>query len=298
MIRNIKSLRMKYTWLVEKYLEGELKGEELHNFELEILKNPEIAEEVELVRNLDAFARKHFTTFTASRALLEDPGEMPDHLDEASLKNNLESLKIQKIDESDPNYHDFRKKIRAVSLKHYLKITAKNKVIIPGYIIWTAAACVTLLIAVSLPGIFNRNKSENLHSVYASFYAPYPADLLARGKTLPPADPYTMGLNEYLESNYESALSYFNEVGAENEINKSIYLLKGICLMETGNFKNAIIAFSSLSDDPILNDFGKWYTALCYLELEQPDNARKLFREISQREGYYRNLSRMVLKSL
>jgi len=289
---------MKYTWLVEKYLDGDLKGEELRDFELEILKNPDVAEEVERVRNLDAFSRKHFATLTAAQVLLEDPREIPDSLDEASLKNDLEILKIQKINESDPEYQDFRKKVKAVSLKHYLKITAKNKIIVPGYIIWTAAACFALLIAISLLSVFNNNNTENLHSVYASFYDPYLADLLARDKTLVPADPYTMGLNEYLKSNYGSALSYFNEVGTENEINKSIYLLKGICFMETGNYENAILAFSSLSDDPILNDYGHWYTGLCYLELEQPDNARELFREISRREGYYRNLSRMVLKSL
>ena len=289
---------MKYTWLVEKYLDGELKGEELHNFELEILKNPEVAEEVERVRNLDAFSRKHFATLTAAQTLLEDTSEIPNPLDEASWKNDLESMKIQKINESDPEYQDFRKKVKAVSLIHYLKITAKNKIIVPGYIIWTAAACFALLIAISLLSVLNNNNTENLHSVYASFYDPYPADLVARDKTLVPADPFTMGLNEYLKSNYGSALSYFNEVGTANEINKSIYLLKGICLMETGKYENAILAFSSLSDDPILNDFGQWYTGLCYLQLEQPDNARGLFKEISLRKGYYRNLSRMVLKSL
>ena len=30
---------MKYTWLVEKYLEGELSGDALRKFEIEILTN-------------------------------------------------------------------------------------------------------------------------------------------------------------------------------------------------------------------------------------------------------------------
>jgi hypothetical protein len=46
---------MKYTWLVEKYLEGELSGEALRKFELEILRKPEVAEEVERVRSMHHF---------------------------------------------------------------------------------------------------------------------------------------------------------------------------------------------------------------------------------------------------
>ena len=46
---------MKYTWLVEKYLEGELSGEALRKFELEILRKPEVAEEVERIRSLQKF---------------------------------------------------------------------------------------------------------------------------------------------------------------------------------------------------------------------------------------------------
>ena len=46
---------MKYTWLVEKYLEGELKGEALRKFELEILRKPEVAKEVEKIRSMNNF---------------------------------------------------------------------------------------------------------------------------------------------------------------------------------------------------------------------------------------------------
>jgi tetratricopeptide (TPR) repeat protein len=289
---------MKYTLLVEKYLDGELKGEELRNFELEILKNPEVAEEVERIRNLDAFSRKQYARSTATQELLEDPNEIPHFLDESSLKNDLEIMKIQKINELDPDYHDFRRKVKAVSLQHYFKFTAKNTIIVPGYIIWIAAACFAFLIAISLLNIFTGNKPENLHNVYSSFYDPYPADLPVRDKAFVPTDPYTMGLNEYLKSNYGSALSYFNEVESGSINYKSIYLLKGICLMETANFEDAILVFRNLSNNPILNDYGQWYTGLCYIELQLPEKARELFKELSRREGYYRKMSRQVLKNL
>jgi hypothetical protein len=289
---------MKYTRLVEKYLDGEMKGEELSNFELEILKNPEVAEEVERVRNLDAFSRKQYAILASTQELLEDPEDMPHSIEESSLKNDLESLKIQKINVSDQDYQDFRKKVKAISLKNYLKITTKNKILVPGYIIWIAAACFALLLAISLLNVFTGNKPEDLHNVYANFYNPYPADLLLRDKAYLPTDPYTIGLDEYLKSNYGSALSYFNTVESGNIKNKSIYLLKGICLMETENFEDAILAFRNLSDDPVLNDYGQWYTGLCYIELKLPDKARELFKELSHKEGYYKKMARQVLKDL
>ena len=159
---------MKYTWLVEKYLEGELKGEELHNFELEILKNPEIAEEVERIRNLDAYSRKQYDLLTATHELLEDPDDIQLSVEEAVIKNDLESLKIQEISENDPDYHDFRKKVRAVSLRNYLKATAHNKILVPGYAIWTAAACFILLLTFTLLSNFTDKENKNRHDVYAS----------------------------------------------------------------------------------------------------------------------------------
>ena len=298
MIRNTRNLKMKYTWLVEKYLDGELKGEELHNFELEILKNPEIAEEVERIRNLDAFSRKQYDLLTAAHELLEDPDDIQLSLEEAIVKNDLESLKIQEISENDPDYLDFRKKVRAVSLKNYLKATAFNKILVPGYALWTAAACFLILLTFTLLSVFTDKGNKNLHDVYASFYQPYQADRQVRDNSIIAADPYVMGLSEYVKSNYKQALVFFDEVESGNEINKAIYLLKGICLMETGKYEDAILEFGFLSGDPVLNDFGQWYTGLCYIELNQTEEARKLFRALAGQEGYFRDMSGMVLKKL
>jgi hypothetical protein len=289
---------MKYSRLVDKYLEGEMKGEELRNFELEILKNPEVAEEVERLRSLNSFAKKQYEILSSTHELLEDPENMADSLEESSMKNDLESMRIHKINESDPGFMDFRKKVKAVSLKTYLRYTTKNKILIPAYVIWIAAACITILLAFPLIKHFTSDKSVNLHDVYASFYNPYPADLLLRDKSYVEDDIYKKGLNEYLNSNYGSALSYFNEVESLPTINKSIFLLKGICLMETSDFQNAVLAFRNLTGDPVLNDYGKWYTGLCYLKLEMPDEASELFKELAGRKGYYSRMSGKVLKKL
>lgn len=267
-----------------------MKGGELHDFELEILKNPEVSEEVERIRSLDGFARKQYGILSSAEELLDYPVNLTGLLEESSVKND--------IDESDPGFTDFRNKVKAVSLKTYLRYTTKNKILVPGYFIWIAAACLAILIALPVIKHFSTVKPGNLHEVYASFYNPYPADLPLRDKTSVAEDPYNMGLNEYLNSNYGSALTYFNKVEPGSIKNNAIYLLKGICFIETGNFDDAVLAFRNLIGDPVLNDYGQWYTGLCYLELKMPDRAKELFRELSGREGYYSRISGKVLKRL
>ena len=273
-------------------------GEELHDFELEILKNPEVGEEVERIRSLNAFAKKHYSILSSAHDILEDPEDITDLLEESSVQNDLESMKIHKIDESDPGYRDFRNKVKAVSLNNYLKYTTRNKILVPGYAIWIAAACITILIAISIFKVFTVNKSEDLHDLYASFYTPYHADLIVRDGADIPDDLYSLGRYEYLKSNYGSALAYFNEVEPGSIKNNSIFLLKGICLMETGNFEDAVLALRNLTGDPVLNDHGLWYTGLCYLELKMPDKAQEFFKELTRREGYYKKMSEKLLKSL
>ena len=63
---------MKYTWLVEKYLEGELSGEAFRKFELEILRKPEVAEEVERIRSMQKFMQHQHSKLMDSSGLIED----------------------------------------------------------------------------------------------------------------------------------------------------------------------------------------------------------------------------------
>ena len=88
---------MKYTWLVEKYLEGELSGEILRQFELEILTKAEVAEEVERIRSLDSFIKKQHHRMRSSVGLIEDFDDIENVVSESTISRELEELKIRKI---------------------------------------------------------------------------------------------------------------------------------------------------------------------------------------------------------
>ena len=68
--------------------------------------------------------------------------------------------------------------------------------------------------------------------------------------------------------------------------------------MELGQYSEAISLFSQLESEPILNHLGIWYTGLCYLALEDEQNARSTFKTIIEREGYFMKEAKAVLKKI
>jgi len=289
---------MKYIWLVEKYLEGEMKGEELRHFELEILRNPELASEVDHVRKLDDFSRKQYTKLISASELVEEYEDIQNVVDESLIRSDLESLEIRKISNNDHEFHDFREKVKAVSFRKEIKEKHKNKVLIPRNAILIAAASFALLLAFSLITVFTRSSSDDLETVYQKFYEPYRADLLVRNLSTSEEDPYQLGLSEYQQANYGIALSCFNRIPPGTEINNTIYLLKGICYMELKQFDSAILSFNSLNDDPVLSIYGKWYSGLCYIKLDKPELAKDELLLISGQDRHFKRIVRTFLKSL
>ena len=289
---------MKYIWLVEKYLEGEMKGEELRQFELEILKNPELANELERVRNLDSFARRQYSRLTNATELVEEYEDMRNVMDECLLRDELESLQIRKISNYDPEFLDFREKVKAVSLRHEISKNYKNKVLISRKALMLAAASFVLLLAFSLTAVLLKSGNSDPALAYEKFYEPYPADLLVRDLGLVTNDPYQAGLSEYQQSNYSMALNYLNLIPAGSEPNNAIYLLRGICYMELKQFENALVCFDSLNNDPVLSDYGRWYRGLCYIKLDKPVRAREEFVQITRKGGHFSNRAKSILKSL
>lgn len=289
---------MKYIWLVEKYLEGEMKGEELSRFELEILRNPELANEVERVRKLDLFARNQYARLRDTLELVEDYNDMQNVVDYSLLGDDLESLQIRKISNNDPEFNDFREKVKAASLRKQVRENFRNKIMISRKAILIAAASFAFLLAFSLIAVFTRSAHNNPALAYESFYEPYPADLLVRDLVITTADPYQSGLSEYQQANYGMALNHFNRIPPESEANNAIFLLKGVCYMELKQFESAMICFDSIMNDPVLSDYGKWYKGLCYIKLGEPGHAREVFSQITEQGGHFSKQAKNILKSL
>ncbi len=118
---------MEYTWLVEKYLEGELGGEALRNFELEILTKPEVAEEVERIRSLNRFMKQQHKNMHRVGGLIEDFDDIDNVLHEDEVRKEFEDLKIRKISASREDLIEIRSRLTESEVRNTLNTNQSDK---------------------------------------------------------------------------------------------------------------------------------------------------------------------------
>ncbi|MFC2112401.1 tol-pal system YbgF family protein [Bacteroidota bacterium] len=287
---------MKYTWLVEKYLEGELNGEDLVKFELEILTKPEVAEEVERVRSLNRFVKEqHHRMQSSSIGLVEDFEDLENILSEEEVGKELEGLRIRKISASQNDHAELETRLTESHIRDTLNQRHSNKVLVKKVSIWMAAASLAVLIGISSILIIGRGNND-YSQLYQQFYSPPIADIERTSPELAD-DPYQIALKAYNNAEYSRAFQLLNSIPEEG-INNRYYLYKGITAMELGKFPLAIESFKRLDSDVYLRHEAMWFMSLCYLGLEDEISTRRMLNEIIQADGYYKNMARTLLRKI
>jgi hypothetical protein len=289
---------MKYTWLVEKYLEGELSGEALRKFELEILRNPEVANEVERVRSMTYFMQEQHNKLQDSISLIEDYDDIENVVTEEEIRKDLDGLKVRKISDDHKDIIDFRTKLTESGISHTLLKQQSSKILVKRASVWLAAACLAVLIVTSFLLLVDNNGPVDHIAVYEQFYTVPYADVPERSLSGESDDPYALALEKYNRAEFNKAFVLFNSIPKHSVRNDSYYLYKGVTAMELENFQIAIESFDELEDDPILKHYGMWYKGLCYLWMEDLTTARKVFKEIIGTNGHYKKSAKSLLKSI
>lgn len=289
---------MKYTWLVEKYLEGELSGEALRKFELEILRKPEVAEEVERVRSMYHFMKEQHSKFQDSMGLIEDYEDSEHVIDEEIIRQDLDGLKIKKISAGRKDVKDLKKRLAELKVGITLLDHHSSKVLVRKVSVWLAAASVAILLATSSLLLVGKIAPADYAAVYEQFYAAQAVDLSARSLDPVPDDSYRMALNQYDQQNYEMAYQLFNDIPEASPPNIHYYLYKGITAMELGDFQAAIRLFANLQSDAVMKHDGMWYTGLSYLGMEDIPSARAVFEEIIAADNHYKKQAKKLLRNI
>jgi len=289
---------MKYTWLVEKYLEGELSGEALRKFELEILRKREVAEELERVRSMHHFMVEEHGKFQDSMGLIEDYEDSENVIDEEIIRQDLDGLKIRKISAEKKDVIDLTRKFTESKVKHTLVDQQSRKVLVRKVSVWLAAASVAFLMITSISLMIGKSGTVDYMAVYEQYYSVPFADAKLRTLNTEGTDIYKMALNLYNEKSYKNAFQLFNDIAEESAHNPGYFLYKGITTMELGEYKAAIDLFDKLMADPMWMHKAMWYTGLSYLALEDVEAARTIFREIINTDGHYKKEARSLLRSI
>jgi len=287
---------MRYTWLVEKYLEGELSGEALRKFELEILRKPEVAEEVERIRSLTAFTREQHLKLHDYHGLIEDFDDLENIIDEQDIQQEFEGLKIKKISSSSSNFKEIGNKLSEFHAEDKLRRLNNNKILVKKVSIWLAGSAMAILIAVSSLLLIGSIPPDYL-KLYGEYYSPRDVDV-QRSNNTDQDDIYAQAMKSYKAKNYFMAYHFFYLLPESEASNESL-LCRGITSMELGNYLEAIEIFNSLEDkDLIFKHEAMWYKSLCFLATGNEKATYYALEEIVNNNGYHKTNALSLMRKL
>jgi tetratricopeptide (TPR) repeat protein len=161
-----------------------------------------------------------------------------------------------------------------------------------------AASFVVLLLITSLSLYFMRPDAISNDSLFNIYYQP-DAALLIRGSDSQNAT-LIQAFQMYESKDYKSALSLFQQVLETDEGNIPVQFYSGISSIELGQYQNALLPFNFIMDHKqnLYVERAEWYTALCYLKLNENESAVNLFRKISHSKSAYKDKAHEILKNI
>lgn len=282
---------MNYSEEIDNYLDGELQGNELRQFENELLMNPELAEAVDKFRNLYDFIRQQHAKMmsgTGKKYRIEDQ-EINELIDTYRLKNGEEEPEDEKL---------FRKKLEN-AYRNHIQNTRKHG-LMKTRRIWFAAAAIGLLIIVTSVIYYLQNKTYSNERLYSMYYEPYNKNIFTRIESGEPEGIFMQAMIKYADEDYENALDLFKRVPSTDDLILPAHFYSGISFMQTGQYHEAASSFlfiiKHLDNELIYQS--EWYLGLCYLKTNETDKAFTQFKKITGSNSIYKENAEDILKNI
>jgi tetratricopeptide (TPR) repeat protein len=111
---------------------------------------------------------------------------------------------------------------------------------------------------------------------------------------------FTLAIEFYNTHDYEKAEILFNKVLEKKPNDMQTVLLKGVSNFEEKKYPEAKQSFGKVIDDKnnLYIDQAQWYLALCYLNTDEMEKAKQLFKTIVKENGIYKNDARKIIRGL
>ncbi|MCD6355399.1 MAG: hypothetical protein J7L95_07605 [Prolixibacteraceae bacterium] len=320
-----KSVKPQYsTKEIDKYLDGELTGDELELFEVELEQNHSLEEEIELHEELkDAVMEKDIldlrgqlsdimrteTSWSVSEQSIEDfidevlEGELlkefnaeysenTDLMAEVSLRKNVNNAIGEKdIFKLRDRLQKAREDVSDTEIKSLvpqagLKImnNLKQKVAI-------------IILLIGLGGIL----SIGLNSPDKTYRQFYNSPEWAPERSVTTSIGYLQKANMYYSNrDYENAITVLDQ-GLQAESEKFVFhFYKGASFQNMNKLNDAIAEYNEVlrQGDNLYIEEAEWNRSLCYLKLGEKDIAKTQFEAIIDRKGFYEKVAKAVLRRL
>lgn len=311
---------------IDDYINGELTGSELIDFESDLAENRSLKEELQLhqdveravqevdlmdLRNQLSSIIQSETSWNVSEQSIEDfidgilegeeynefVSELKDNTDlmaEVNLRRQINDA----IGEKD--VFELRDKLKSVKEVSEVK---KVKMLVPEakpelyrYIRSSVAVIILLL---GIGGVLS-NSFRSGNNIYEGFYNS-PSWSAERSVS----DELTDWQNAnyaYMNQDWQLVVNYMDEINAP--VNSSKYAVamfyKAASLQNLNKFNEAVSEYSKVirQGDNMFIEEAEWYKSLCYIKLGQKEEAKQELLAVIDRKGIYENDAKAVLRKL
>jgi tetratricopeptide (TPR) repeat protein len=307
---------------IDAYLNNELSGHELERFEQELAVNGILQREVKLHREMEEAIlepdimnlRSELSRLTGSQTSwnvseyqIEEyiNGELEGEelaLFMAELNENsdlkAEVALRQNVDFSIGEKEIFSLRDKLEQVKHDLE-SREIRSIVPDrhveHASWWRAGVAVAVVLIAFAGLMGKNMI-NSSSAFDDYNQ---APLWAPERTVASELGFLQQANNYFVSGeYDKALVLYDQAINEKEEKFVFQFYKASTLQNLEKYEEAIPEYSQVIDhgDNIFVEEAEWYKALCYIKLDNKDEANKQLLAIINRNGFYANDAKKVLR--
>lgn len=147
--------------------------------------------------------------------------------------------------------------------------------------------------------IYTIFKKSDSTDIFNQYYTNYPA-MQFRGQDSILNDVTKSAFYLYNSGNFKDAAVAFDKLSKESNTNNIMIFYAGVSNLANGDFISAekYLLPLSLSEDFILNKTASWYLGLTYLKGGEQEKALAVFRKLAASGGNYAKKSKEILSAL
>ena len=252
--------------LIDRYLKGELEGEELRAFEGRVGSDAAFAKQVE--------ERKDALSVLAAAG-------------REALRERFRALHREMEDEQTNDHEDEEQ----TNDQHTTNNPGR------GRIWWALAAVILLLIVPTLLYFSGSNPAPQ--ELYASYFQPGKDRNFDVGRSVANAQ-YAQGIEAFNANDFTNALPNFQDLSNQYPDSLIFQLFSGACHLGLTQPTQARQALTPIAEQPGNNyhPAANWYIGLSHLQEDEPEKARPYFEKLENKESIYTEQARELLDKL
>jgi tetratricopeptide (TPR) repeat protein len=164
-----------------------------------------------------------------------------------------------------------------------------------GFVLITTPVMLALLVVI----YYQWFRWESNESIFNNFFVSYNSDSASRGITKGTGNTNLTdkGISLYNNKLYPEACRYFVKTLSESPGNTEAHFYNGLCYIYLNDFDNAIRSFDSVTQQPFsfYHEYARWYLALCYIRTNNNFKAKILLAAIVEEKGFFSENAKKVL---